>query len=192
MKPIFAPKFNGLAYAAAVAGLALVAIVAVTWVPRWLPVASTTRESATGTMDPETVRIEQATESLRQAARFERTQQTDRQEGSDSILPLYSPSAITASPSESKPLDGANLNVVIVETARGRTATIDGAVVRIGERLPGGGILRAIDRTGIVIEDSAGAKHGVDLKDRFVRRDAAVLAAPSSTPPRSNNTTAEK
>ncbi|MGJ7580328.1 hypothetical protein ACSFA3_09115 [Variovorax sp. RHLX14] len=182
MKLGFAPKYNGLAFALAVAGFTVIAIAAVTWVPRWLPMVLQPREPASSTLDPETIRIERAAENLRQAALFERMQRSGRGEGSDSILTLYSPSTTAAAATESKPFDASTLNVVIVETARGRTATIDGAVVRIGERTSGGGIVRAIDRTGVVIEDGAGAKRSVDIRDKFVGQDApVVLPTPAKT-----------
>lgn len=171
MKRVFAPKYNGLAYAATVAALATMAMGAVTWVPRWLPPAMPTRGAAAEMPDPEVARLDRAAANLRQAALFERSQRTGREDGSESILTLYSPSAISAAALESQPFDPSKLNVVIVETARGRTATIEGATVRIGERTPGGGIVRAIERTGVVIEDSAGAKRSVDIRDRFVQRD---------------------
>ncbi|MDB5878871.1 MAG: hypothetical protein JWQ41_2285 [Variovorax sp.] len=186
MKFGFAPKYNGLAYALAVASLAVIAIAAVMWVQRWLPMALQPRESVSNALDPETVRIERAAENLRQVALFERTQRSGREEGSDLILTLYSPSSAIAAATESKPFDASTLNVVIVETARGRTATIDGAAVRIGERTPGGGIVRAIESTGVVIEDSAGAKRSVDIRDKFVRQDAPVFL-PTPTKPASSN-----
>ena len=191
MKFGFAPKYNGLVYALAVACLAVTAVAAVTWVPRWLPMALQPRETASNTLDPETVRVERATENLRQAALFERTQRSGREEGSDSILTLYSPSAVSAAVIESKPFDASTLNVVIMETARGRTATIDGAAVRIGERTTGGGIVRAIEPTGVVIEDSAGAKRSVDIRDKFVRQDAPVVLPTPAKPASSNSVVAK-
>ena len=191
MKFGFAPKYNGLAYALAVASLAVIAIAAVMGVPRWLPMALKPRESASNALDPETVRIERAVENLRQAALFERTQRSGREEGSDAILTLDSPSPVSAAASESKPFDASTLNVVIVETARGRTATIDGAAVRIGERTPGGGIVRAIESTGVVIEDSAGARRSVDIREKFVRQDAPVVL-PTPTKPDSSNSAVAK
>lgn len=178
----FAQKYSGLAYTVSVASLAVIAIAVVTWVPRWLPIAVQPKELVSGAMDPETARIERATENLRQAALFERTQRSGRGEGSESILALYSPSAVVAAAIESKPFDASTLNVVIVETARGRTATIDGAAVRIGERTPGGGIVRAIEPTGVVIEDSVGAKHSVDIRDKFARQDAPVVLPTPAKP----------
>lgn len=191
MKLGFAPKYNGLAYAWAVASLAVITVVAVTWVPRWLPMALQHRESASNAPDPETVRIERAAENLRQAALFERTQRSGREEGSDTILTLYSPSAVSTAVTESKPFDASMLNVVILENARGRTATIDGAAVRIGERTPGGGIVRAIEPTGVVIEDSAGAKRSVDIKDKFVRQDVPIVLPTPAQPASSNSVVAK-
>ena len=183
MKLVFAPKYYGLAYAAAVAALTIAAMVAVAWVPRWLPLGMPARGSAAEVLDPEIARLDRAATNLRQAALLERSQRTGREDGSESILTLYSPSAVSAAALESQPLDPSRLNVVIVETARGRTATIEGATVRIGERTPGGGIVRAIERTGVVIEDSTGAKRSVDIRDKFVQRDAvAVLPTPSKPP----------
>lgn len=183
MKFVFAPKYYGLAYAATVSALAIAAVVAVAWVPRWLPLGMPARGSAAEVLDPEIARLDHAATNLRQAALFERSQRTGREDGSESILTLYSPSAVSAAALESQPFDPSRLNVVIVETARGRTAMIEGATVRIGERTPGGGIVRAIERTGVVIEDSAGAKRSVDIRDRFVQRDTvAVMPAPLKPP----------
>lgn len=182
MKFGLAPKYNGLAYTLAVTSLAMFAIAAVTWVPGWLPAAAWPKELPSDVLDTETARIERATENLRQAALFERTQRSGRGEGSESILALYSPSAVVAAAIESKPFDASTLNVVIVETARGRTATIDGAAVRIGERTPGGGIVRAIEPTGVVIEDSVGAKHSVDIRHKFARQDAPVVLPTPAKP----------
>lgn len=182
MKLAFAPKYNGLAYALAVGCLTLMAMATVSWVPRWMPVAAAAREPAAGAADPEIALIEKAIEHMGQAAIAERTQRTVPNDGSDPLLPLYSPSAVNAAALGSKPLDAATLNVVIVETARGRTASIDGVPVRVGERTPGGGIVRSIDRTGVVIEDSAGTRQSVDIRERFVRTDSAT-AAPALAKP---------
>ena len=80
---------------------------------------------------------------------------------------------------------------MILENARGRTATIDGAAVRIGERTPGGGIVRAIEPTGVVIEDSAGAKRSVDIKDKFVRQDVPIVLPTPAQPASSNSVVAK-
>ncbi len=186
MKFAFAPKYNGLAYAVAVGCLTLAAMGTVSWVPRWMPVAAAPREPATGAADPEIALIEKAIDQMRQAAIAERAQGKVQNDGDYPLLPLYSPSAVTAAALESRPFDAATLNVVIVETARGRSASIDGMSVRVGERTPGGGTVRAIERTGVVIEDSAGTRHSVDIRERFVRTENAAVpptAKPAASAP---------
>ncbi|MGI4779266.1 MAG: hypothetical protein ACRYGA_14330 [Janthinobacterium lividum] len=178
------PKYNGLGYVLAVAALAVAAMAATTWVPRWLPVAPPVRRSVAEVQDAETLRIERATENLRQAAMFERTQRTVREDGSESIVALFSPTAASAASAESKPIDASILNVVILENARRRTAMIEGVPVRVGERTPSGGVVRAIEKTGVVIEDGAGARRTVDIRDRFVRPDAPRAADDPAASPR--------
>lgn len=177
MKARVAPKYNGLAYAIAVVALASIAMAIATWVPRWLPMALPARQPAAEIQDAETTRIERAVESVRQAALVERTQRPGRGEGGESVLPLYAPSATAAAAIDTRPFDAATLNVVIVESGRERMAIIEGLPVRVGERTAGGGIVRAIERTGVVIEDGTGARRAVDLRDKFVPQDATT--APS-------------
>ena len=183
MKTLLAPKYDALAYALALVAVAAIAMTVTMVMPRWLPAPLPAREPAAGPQDAETTRIEQATNSLQQAALIERTQRTAREEGSEAVIPLHSPSAAAAAAIESRAIDPSTLNLVILESGHERTATIDGVRVRVGERTAGGFVVRAIEKTGIVIEDAAGVRRSVDLRDRFVRQDAASGSAPSTTTP---------
>lgn len=180
MRP--APRYDGIVYAAVVAVIAIAAMVGATWAQRLSTASLLPARAPKATLeDVETTRIERATEGLRQAARFERTQRAGREAGSELIFPLHVPSAAQAPAVESRPIDPSTFNVVIVESGRERKATIDGLPVRVGERTAGGAIVRSIDRTGVVVEDSTGVRRGIDLRDMFVRQGAASVPSPLRT-----------
>lgn len=174
-----APKYRGFAYAATVTGIASVAMAAVISSSRWMPVVLPVRAVADSAVDPEILRLERAVDDVKNAALRERAQRSIREDGSDSILPLYTASAANAASADAKPFDASAMSFIVMETARGRIAIIDGMPVRNGERMPDGSIVRSIERTGLVIEDGTGALRKVDIRDRFVRENSSAPTSPN-------------
>jgi hypothetical protein len=177
MKARWPSKYRGAAYA-----LAVVAIAAAAGVAGFKPVArfpATAASRVAAPDDAEARRAESAIADLARLAEMESSQPPPRSVIGEGVIALHSPALAAAAQAPVSFTDFSKSSVVILGTQRGTFAVIDGVVVRPGQRLPSGELVRGMGRAHLLVEDGVGGVRRVDIKDGF---GGAAPAFPDDPP----------